>query len=467
MAGASPAERLQAAWEAHRDGRVDVAEQGYRALLTEYPGHAGTLNRLGVLLAEGGRHGEALAVFDQAAASTPADPAPRVNAARSALALGLPERAEVAATAAIANGAGATAFQLLASAQRDLDRMEAAMQTLATGLRRFPDDFGLRFNLATCHALAGDAVQAEQAYRTLLDGAPRRPRVLHGLANALAAQARIGEAEARYLDALALTPDAPHVLLDLGLLLLQADRPREALDRLRRASTLAPADPAVIAPLGIAAWRAGDAMDIARLLDWSRLLLPIDGPAMTPAERDALADALRRHPTLQEAPPLKTTRGGGQTGRLGSEDAGAIGEFVRRLEARVAASLDAFADGLASVGHPLAAARPQAWRMHVWATLLRGGGHQAAHLHPAGWASGVCYLEVPEIDGARFDGWIEFGTPPDALARDDAMPTRRIRPEAGRMLLFPSSSYHRTLPHRGEALRISIAFDVVAERAAR
>ncbi len=465
MPGATPGQRLQAAWDAHRAGRREEAERAYRALLAEYPGNAATLNRLGILLAERGRHGEALDIFVQAATAAPADPSPLLNAARSALALGLPERAESAAAAALRLGAGATAFQLLAGAQRDLDRLAAATATLAEGLRRFPDDFGLRFNLAACHALAGEYASAEQGYRALLEGAPRRPRVLHGLANALAAQGRRDEAEQRYHDALAAAPDSAHVLLDLGLLLLQCDRPLEALDRLQRALALAPADPAVIAPLGIAAWRAGDAGAIARLLDWSRLLLSTEGPVLSPAAREALVDALLRHPSLQDAPPLKTTRGGGQTGRLGSEEAGPVGAFVRALEARVAAALEPFAAGLAALDHPLARARPARWRMHVWATLLRGGGHQASHLHPAGWASGVHYLAVPGIDERATDGWIEFGTPPDALARDDGMPTLALRPEAGRMLLFPSSSYHRTLPHRGESLRISIAFDVVPERA--
>lgn len=460
----TPAERLQAAWVAHRDGRGEEAERAYRALLAEFPGNAATLNRLGILLAERGRHGDALEVFEQAMAAAPIDPSPRVNAARSALALGLPERAEAAATAAIGLGAGATAFQLAAGAQRDLDRLATAQATLEAGLQRFPADFGLRFNLAACHALAGDSATAERGYRALLEGAPGRPRVLHGLANALAAQGRHAEAEARYRDALDVAPDSTHVLLDLGVLLLQRDRSQEALDTLERALTLAPGDPAVIAPLGVAAWRTGNAGGIARLLDWSRLLLPMDGPALSPPDRDALVDALVRHPSLQDAPPLKTTRGGGQTGRLGSEEAGPVGAFVRALEARVASALEPFAAALAAVDHPLAATRPAGWRLHVWATLLRVGGHQAAHLHPAGWASGVYYLAVPDIGEGAFDGWIEFGAPPDALARDDGMPTRRIRPEAGRMLLFPSSSYHRTLPHRGEGLRISIAFDVVPER---
>ncbi|MFB3078779.1 MAG: putative 2OG-Fe(II) oxygenase [Lysobacterales bacterium] len=38
---------------------------------------------------------------------------------------------------------------------------------------------------------------------------------------------------------------------------------------------------------------------------------------------------------------------------------------------------------------------------------------------------------------------------------------KRIRPEAGLMLLFPSYFYHGTVPFDYDAQRISIAFDIL------
>jgi hypothetical protein len=37
-----------------------------------------------------------------------------------------------------------------------------------------------------------------------------------------------------------------------------------------------------------------------------------------------------------------------------------------------------------------------------------------------------------------------------------------MRPEAGKLIFFPSYTYHRTLPFSGTGKRISIAFDLMA-----
>jgi hypothetical protein len=58
-------------------------------------------------------------------------------------------------------------------------------------------------------------------------------------------------------------------------------------------------------------------------------------------------------------------------------------------------------------------------------------------------------------------GWIEFGAPPANIGHRRPHETRRVKPEPGCMLLFPSYVYHRTIPFEGGEDRISFAFDVV------
>ena len=41
------------------------------------------------------------------------------------------------------------------------------------------------------------------------------------------------------------------------------------------------------------------------------------------------------------------------------------------------------------------------------------------------------------------------------------MPTRLVEPRLGRVVLFPSFLFHRTVPFRGKDRRISIAFDLL------
>ena len=104
--------------------------------------------------------------------------------------------------------------------------------------------------------------------------------------------------------------------------------------------------------------------------------------------------------------------------------------------------------------------------MTGWATVLHQGGHQLSHIHPGGWLSGVYYVKVP-ADGADegdpHAAEIEFGRPPGnfALAREPRVTLRK--PQEGLLLLFPAYLYHRTIPTVTEELRISIAFDVLAQ----
>jgi hypothetical protein len=93
-------------------------------------------------------------------------------------------------------------------------------------------------------------------------------------------------------------------------------------------------------------------------------------------------------------------------------------------------------------------------------------GYQIPHIHPAGWLSGVYYLQVLEASPERpQEGWIEFGRPDPALAGSTDSTTRLVRPEAGTMVLFPSYFYHCTLPFEIPGPRISIAFDVMPDPA--
>jgi hypothetical protein len=96
--------------------------------------------------------------------------------------------------------------------------------------------------------------------------------------------------------------------------------------------------------------------------------------------------------------------------------------------------------------------------------MLADHGHQLAHIHPAGWLSGVYYVRAPGIsvssDGHA--GWIEFGRPRDDTPIGFEPKVRLIMPEEGMVALFPSYLFHRTIPFAGPDKRISIAFDLVA-----
>lgn len=77
--------------------------------------------------------------------------------------------------------------------------------------------------------------------------------------------------------------------------------------------------------------------------------------------------------------------------------------------------------------------------------------------------SSAFYVALPaSVVSAQSDntaGYIQFGQPLAELNLD-LEPRRIIKPELGRLALFPSYMWHGTVPFIDEQPRISIAFDM-------
>ena len=95
------------------------------------------------------------------------------------------------------------------------------------------------------------------------------------------------------------------------------------------------------------------------------------------------------------------------------------------------------------------------------------GGFQVPHYHKDAWVSGVYYVQLPPsvtVADDSQDGWIEFGRGPDDIYHDTAPEIRRLPPEEGKLIAFPSYYWHRTLPFDDEQERLCISFNVVPSR---
>lgn len=95
---------------------------------------------------------------------------------------------------------------------------------------------------------------------------------------------------------------------------------------------------------------------------------------------------------------------------------------------------------------------------------LRAQGYHASHSHPAGWISSALYISLPAADtmGAPPAGWLRFGSPPPELGLDLA-PYSEVEPTVGKLVLFPSTLWHGTMPF-ADGERLSIAFDIAPPR---
>jgi len=105
---------------------------------------------------------------------------------------------------------------------------------------------------------------------------------------------------------------------------------------------------------------------------------------------------------------------------------------------------------------PLRRRNRGAWRFNgSWSVRLRSGGYHTSHVHPRGWISSACYIQVPDDEGI-----LSFGKP-GMLTTPQLDPEFSVRPDAGLLVLFPSYLWHGTLPFQSEEPRLTVAFDAV------
>lgn len=110
--------------------------------------------------------------------------------------------------------------------------------------------------------------------------------------------------------------------------------------------------------------------------------------------------------------------------------------------------------------HPLLGAPRKGARIAgSWSVRLAPGGFHATHTHPMGWISSAFYVGLPPGDPASDAGHLAFGVAPPELGLD--VPRYgTVAPVTGRLVLFPSTLWHGTVPFAGEE-RLTIAFDAV------
>lgn len=269
-------------------------------------------------------------------------------------------------------------------------------------------------------------------------------------------------------DALFAAAPAPTTAAEASLAvrhLVKAARPDQALAIADR-WLASPGDEALW-PYRALAWRMLDD-DLARWLEGDGGLVGIYDLARDIAGIAGLVDELRAlH--VAKAPPIdQSVRGGTQTdGNLLLRDSPAIQALRRVILAAVARHITALP--APRLGHPTLIARRAPLRIAgAWSVRLTGAGYHQDHVHPEGWFSSALYLALPEPGGRepgsdRHAGWLQLGT--SRLLTPSLLPTQRIEPKFGRLVLFPSTMWHGTLPFvAGE--RLTVAFDIARPRQA-
>ncbi|HEY4969162.1 MAG TPA: tetratricopeptide repeat protein [Steroidobacteraceae bacterium] len=99
-----------------------------------------------------------------------------------------------------------------------------------------------------------------------------------------------------------------------------------------------------------------------------------------------------------------------------------------------------------------------------WSVRLHSAGYHTSHVHPRGWISSACYIQLPDSmrAGHSGEGILSFGAP-GMLTTPSLGAELSVRPEVGQLVLFPSYFWHGTLPFHSEQPRLTVAFDVVPD----
>ncbi len=480
------------------EGRPREAAQATAALAATAPRDLVLLTAHADALKAQGRREEALAVYLRGVEADPASGVAEHNAASTLADLRRDDEALAATGRALAKGLDAAETWLVrAHALQGLDRHDEAQAAYREALRRDP-----RLAVAVCDLArltwmrTGDRAAAEAVYdralaagathpslhvdrARLLDHAGDKPAALAALAPALRdpgdALARVAASQiATHLDpdlaahhaeaAMAAAPGDPRMGLMLAEARLSQGRAveAEALAAARLADT--PFDQHALA-VRATAWRMLGDPRLRELYDYDAFVgaYTLEAPAPWPDLPAYLADlaaALKRLHGLSAHPVGQSLRRGTQTGvNLQRSEEPAVRAFFGAIDAPVRAHMARLGKGRDPVR---SRARRDYCVAGIWSVRLQPGGRHVDHVHPEGWLSSAFYVELPPaVEAGGREGWLKFGEPGLPHGSAPLPPERWVKPEPGRLVLFPSCMWHGTEPFGGDAPRLTLAFDLV------
>lgn len=161
----------------------------------------------------------------------------------------------------------------------------------------------------------------------------------------------------------------------------------------------------------------------------------------------------------QEDDLSQPVRGGWQAGILSE---GEIPSFAP-LEEAIRHGLRAFLAQAEHVRSEIGVSPSWPSSLSMWPMVLAAGGNITPHLHPRADVSGVYYVDVPDsiLDGEM--GALKFVTHPPEFTPPGYPEGQAhcLTPRTGDLVFFPSNLWHMTVPFESDALRISVAFDVI------
>lgn len=292
-----PADALKVGIASHQAGDLDAAETFYRDHLARHGDDPQALHLLGVLLAQRGQPGEAVALIERAATLGGDSAAVRIDLGNVRMLLGRPEDAVAAYRSATElEPANAGAWSSLAAALVAEGDPAGAIDACRRGLATQSPDTDTLASLAGTLRACGAREQAEDACRELLARAPGHPGACEVLGHLLLDRGELAGALECFRVLVDAQPDNPFAHTWLGVALDRNGDGDAGIAECTRAVEMAPSQPDVHAGLAGVLWRA---RRLDEAVDAFRRALALDPARLEP--RANLAALLESMSRLDEA----------------------------------------------------------------------------------------------------------------------------------------------------------------------
>ncbi|MEP1868873.1 MAG: putative 2OG-Fe(II) oxygenase [Paraglaciecola sp.] len=96
-----------------------------------------------------------------------------------------------------------------------------------------------------------------------------------------------------------------------------------------------------------------------------------------------------------------------------------------------------------------------------WSVNLKSSGYHKSHVHSKGYFSSAYYVSVPkDLDHSKRAGWLYLGKP-EVDSTVELKAEKWVKPEPGKLVLFPSFMWHGTEPFKSIDNRLTVAFDIL------
>lgn len=448
-------------------GDIDAALASYKKAHDANDRFAEPAYNAGIMLNASGDHIGAVGWFSRALERNPEHIQAAIGKADALKQLGDYDGATATLSVLLAlDPDNAAAHTNLSAIAMDIGNVTGAYEAAAKAVKCDPGMSAAHYNLGVAAQAKSDHAEAIVHYRKslALDSGNAAAALNQGEAY-LALEDEAG-ARAAFERAINIDPTFAKAVINLADLDLISANPSDALVKINKFLDDVPGHPSALAFKAIALRDLGDEDAAREIDDLGRFVMPQmigipEGFQDIDAFNQAMAEHVMSHPTLTSSPTAHATRQGFHSGELLSAPRGPFDEFHQII-------IDAFhryrRQFVGEVAHPFLDQCPETFEVSVWGVVMHESGHQVSHIHPSAWLSGVYYVEVPltiKDTALEHAGWIEFGQPPDDIHAQHTPVTKLFQPEEGKMLLFPSHFYHRTLPLSGDQRRISVAFDIM------